>query len=376
MGGDPTWESALEYYRGRKAVVFLSQGRFWEKHAFPQQSLAKCLVKNGVDVTWLDGYGWRPYRPTLYFQDPRLEVRQLFQAPGARFPFVAQRIREWQGRHLAELIRRKGGNPVVWVQDALREDIAAYLPYVDVFSLFDNPYLHDADGPLCRRAKLLVTQNTYAGKLMARTHPEKTFVSLPPMDMAPEVFARADRPYALPAGFPSPVVGCVGSFMSADFDLDLLEVFVNRNPKIGFVMLGRTDAVGESYIERLRRRSNFLRLPWVPRSEVAAVWKALSCTLLFYRSFRLQDGAFPTRALESAYFDVPCIATRVPKTDDLEGFFPRSNHVDELENAMASAIAGKSKHREFYAQFSREMDPRHHLTRVAQFLRGQGLSRR
>src|SRR5688572_24913057 len=98
------WNAALNYFRSRRAVVFLSQSRFWERHAFAQQSLAKYLVRYGVEVTWLDGFGWRHYQPTLYFDSPLLQVRQIPQLPGCRFPSVERAARHRQERFLSDLI--------------------------------------------------------------------------------------------------------------------------------------------------------------------------------------------------------------------------------------------------------------------------------
>src|SRR4051812_9045107 len=84
------WQKALAYYRARKAVVFISYCRFWEKHGFVQQSLAKLLSENGVKVLWLDGAGWGRYEPVIHFPNPNLVVKQLFQPKGRRFSLIGQ----------------------------------------------------------------------------------------------------------------------------------------------------------------------------------------------------------------------------------------------------------------------------------------------
>src|SRR3989304_3845311 len=78
------FEKSLEYYRSRGGVVFVSYCRFWEKHGFVQQSLARYLTENQVPVTWLDGAGWRSYAPSFSWWSPFLTVRQIQRLPGER----------------------------------------------------------------------------------------------------------------------------------------------------------------------------------------------------------------------------------------------------------------------------------------------------
>jgi glycosyltransferase involved in cell wall biosynthesis len=361
------WQAALSYFRERKSVVFVSYCRYWEKHAFVQQSLARYLVENGVRVTWLDGSGWRPYRPTLYFRSRLLEVRQLGELPGRRFPGVRSLSVDWQAQQIKKHLRGRHP-PVLWVQGGIDESLAEKLPYIDVFSTFDDPYRHDGRGPLVRKAHLVLAQNSYTEKLLHDDCAERIQLALPPIDMANDVFDSEDA-ISFPAGFPKKVLGYVGSFFQEDYDLVLFEQMIRRLPDYGFVLMGRTGSSGQRDLQRLSQYSNFLNLPWVPRAKVASVWKKIRACLLLYRPDRTQDGAFPTKVVEASYFGVPCLATKVPKTLDLEGFFPRVTFFDELRSLVETCLefpAGRIL--EIRDHFLEATDPKFHLTRVSEAL--------
>jgi hypothetical protein len=155
-----TWDT---YFRDRKSVLFLSYNRFWEEHPFVQQSLAQKLVESGVRVTWLDGFGWRSYSPKLYWKSKYLKVKQMFTLPGQRYPWVKRLNDSFQKAYLKRLVK-KLGNPVIWVQAGIPNEITKALPYIDVFSTFDDPYRHKVGDPLCEKARLILCQNTYSLK--------------------------------------------------------------------------------------------------------------------------------------------------------------------------------------------------------------------
>jgi glycosyltransferase involved in cell wall biosynthesis len=365
---DERWERAVTYFKNRGAVIFSSYCRFWEKHAFVQQSLAKALVLSGIEVIWLDGTGWRKYSPSIGIPSPLLKVKQLRQLPGRRVPWVAELNIRMQKQMLRALIRAKGGRPVLWIEGGIDERLAAGLPYIDVFSVFDDPYRHTPMGDLCRKAGLILTQNSYALRTLLSMHARKTRLAFPPVDLSPGVFdeqARLDPP----PGFPDRIMGYIGSFFSTGFDLLLFENFITSFPEWGFLLMGRTDARGEEYLARFRRHPNFWHVPWNARSQTGAAWRLLDLSLLFYRPNRDQDGAFPTKVLESLHFGVPCIATQVPKTENLEGRFPRSPFADVLKGMVADAMAmGEEQLKAEYLHFAYEMNPRLHLARVAESL--------
>src|SRR5690554_5547002 len=131
------WKQTVDYFRRRGGVVFVSYCRFWEKHGFVQQSLAQRLAKEGVPVTWLDGAGWRPYQPVIPEPLPHLKVAQLPALPLRRLSLVSKWDRRTKSAYLKKILRRKG-NPVVWVQAGMDEEVARELPYVDIFSVFDD----------------------------------------------------------------------------------------------------------------------------------------------------------------------------------------------------------------------------------------------
>jgi glycosyltransferase involved in cell wall biosynthesis len=362
------WQAALPYFQARRSVVFVSYCRFWEKHAFVQQSLARYLVENGVSVTWLDGTGWRPYRPTQTLRSPLLEVRQLRELPGRRIPGVRTLSWEWQAEQIKRLLRGRRP-PVLWIQGGVDEAVAERLPYIDVFSTFDDPYRHDVTGPLIKKAHFVLAQNSYCEKLLSPFIPDKVSLALPPVDMAQDVFEEKSD-FQFPTDFPKKILGYIGSFFHDDYDLVLFEQMVRRLPDYGFVLMGRTGAGGQKVLQRLEQYSNFLSLPWVPRAKVASVWKKIDACLLLYRPERFQDGAFPTKVVEATYFRVPCLATRVPKTLDLEGIFPRAAFFEALrplvEECLRISSGRISQIRDYFLV---ETNPKLHLARVAESLK-------
>jgi hypothetical protein len=102
------------------------------------------------------------------------------------------------------------------------------------------------------------------------------------------------------------------------------------------------------------------------------VWKRLDLQLLLYRSARVNDGAFPTKILESLHVGVTTLATAVPKTSSLEGVVAQSPFPEQLKRMVE--VVGKPQEsgrlKELYQYFKTEMDPRLHLARVAEFLTG------
>jgi glycosyltransferase involved in cell wall biosynthesis len=362
------WRRAVEYYRGRKSVLFISYCPFWEKYGFVQQCLAYSLAEAGVKVTWLDGAGWRPQRPTVPKQHPNLTVKHIKSLPGRRLPWVDLLDVKWSRRQIAKEIQSLPGKPVIWIQAGIDERLVTGLPYVDVFSVFDDPYRHSPVGDLCRKARTIICQNPRALECLTQFHGDKSHLVLPPMDMSKGVYNESET-FEFPQGFPEKVMGYIGSFSTDGFDLYLFEDFVRNFPDYGFLLMGRTDAAGLVAIERLKRYPNFLYTPWVDRSKLAAVWSKLAVTLLFYRPNRTQEGAFPVKVLESLRFGVPCIATAVPKTEGLEGVFPRSSIVHTLRESLQQALnISPEQCRSLYKKFAAQMDPKHHLSYVAECL--------
>jgi hypothetical protein len=369
VDGSPidNWEKTSALLRSRKGVLFLSYCRFWERHAFVQQSIAREIAKLGVPVLWFDGAGWRNYSPVVLDPMPGLVVRQLPQLPLTRLPFVAAFDRARKLSLIQNAMKRLGGNPLIWVEAGVEESLAERLPYVDVFSVFDDPYRHSPSGALCRKAKAVICQNQTAAAILQPLLGSKVHCLLPPVDMSDQSVLGTAEVF-LPQGFPSECFGYVGSFFSDGFDFDLFEQFIRAFPERGFILMGRTDLAGTARLAEWKRYPNFHYFPWVPRAQVAAVWKRIRVTLLFYRQNPTQDGAFPVKVVESLRFGVPCIATKVPKTQDLEGVFPRGETFEELVACLNQAMAMKKEQLEpLYAHFAAEMEPRSHLSKVLQW---------
>ncbi|MBI1862273.1 MAG: hypothetical protein HYR96_15270 [Deltaproteobacteria bacterium] len=360
--------ASLEYYRCRGGVLFISYCRYWEQHGFVQQSLARFLTENGVRVTWLDAAGWRRYTPTLYWQSELLKVRQIWRLPGERVPPIRYLSVGLQVRDIAREIQALGGNPVVWVQAGLEPGMAERLPYIDVFSTFDDPYRHPADDPLCHKARLIICQNRFTESLLDVIPEDRRVQLLPPVDLRDRNFG--STPFIFPARFPKRVMGYIGSHRSGGFDTFMLEHFIRNLPDWGFLLMGRTDARGMGDVERLKRHPNFLHIPWAKRSELASVWSQIDVSLLLYRNLPSQDGAFPVKLVEGLHFGVPAVGTQVNKTRDITDHFPCSSFADQLvEAAVKTADWPKEKVQRLYDHFRFEMDPRLQLATVTERLK-------
>jgi hypothetical protein len=334
------WDRTVRYFRARGGVLFLSESLFWERHGFVQQSIARALAAEGIPVTWLDGMDWRWRRPHVSGVPANLEVRQLISLPGRRFPQIEKLAVGWQAAEIRRRLTAGGRKAVFWVQSGLPEAIVDQVPYVDVFSVFDVITGHSPQGPLCRKAALVLCQNRTALAYMQGLG-EKALLAFPPMDLSPNLYRNvAFDP--LPKNFPKQVMGYIGSFGAGDFDFVLFENFIRSLPDHGFVLAGRTDLEGMEEIARLRSYPNFCHVPWVPRDQLRSLWERLSVTLLLYRGHWRQDGAFATKALESAYFGVPCVSTITAKTEDLAQFFPQAGDFEGLREAALRSLNGSA----------------------------------
>jgi glycosyltransferase involved in cell wall biosynthesis len=359
------WHEALSYFKKRGSVLFLSDERFWSPYPYVHQSLARLLVKNGVSVTWLDGSGWRKENPVVKNQDPRLKVGQLYELPGRRFSPIQKASDYWRAQQIKSLITKK--RPVVWIQGALDEFICRELPYIDAISTFDDPYRYQSGLESLKKAKVVLCQNQFTFERLSPLAPEKTFLSLPPIEFDRTLFPESPKA-EFPKKFPKKVMGYIGSFRSQDFDLILLETLIRNLPDWGFLVVGRTDLAGEKKVDELSRYSNFLRVPWVDRNHLTGYWKAIQATLLLYRPDRTQDGAFPVKVVESTAFGVSCVATEVPKTLDLASYFPRTSVVDHFIAEAVKVATSQPDTSQAFSYFSSVTHPTNPLIQVANFL--------
>ena len=203
---------SFQYFRERGGVVFLSESRFWERHGFVQQSLAYALANEGVYVNWLDGIGARrapPVQPT--FLDA-LSVKSVSKWPLTRFPIMHRLNVRWQLAHL-ELARQRSESPspLIWVQDGIHEDLAEKLPYIDVYSVFDDAMSHDPSHPLCQKARVVVTQNQWAYERLSEKLGPKVIRLWPPHQMGKE--SSSLQEYSFPDGFPKRKMGYILSLI-------------------------------------------------------------------------------------------------------------------------------------------------------------------
>ncbi len=360
------WNNAIGAFKKRGVVLFFSYCKFWEQHGFVQQSLARVLVQNGVKVIWFDGSGWKRYQPVVEPTHSLLEVRQLFTLPGRRFALI-RRASAWVQKMVLKRIFKAYPNAVVWVQAGVEEDLARALPRIDIYSTFDDPYYAEARRALCEKARLIFCQNSFSWNRLAPLTDDKARVALPPVNLPMALErARAERPASQSR---RKRVGYIGSFFSPDFNLPLFESFIHRFPEWDFLLMGRTDEEGMRWVTRLQGLSNFTYHPWAPREKLGAAWNSLNLTLLLYHLQRTQDGAFPVKVLESLAFGVPCVATHVPKTDDLEGFVPRSSFPEKLF-ALAEKEIEKPREdvKRAFAHFQAHMRPENQILAAAPIL--------
>lgn len=362
------WQKALPFFKSRGHVMFISDRyRFWDEAGFVQQSLAKTLVDHGVKVTWLDGTSWRKSKPVVPLHSSILKVDSLKCFPGRRFPLVDSLSVEYQVHQIKKL-KAQGDDPLIWVQGSLDERVCAKLDSIDVFSIFDDAFCHSPQNNLARKSRLILSQNAFADDLFRQNHPMKTCLALPPVELNSCVFQKDSSQGLVPENFPKKIMGYLGAFFPEGFDFDILEKFVQRLPDWGFLMVGRTDSEGLERIERLKKYPNFHHHDWIPREKISSCWQLLDVNLMLYRDCRANSGAYPVKVLESMYFGVPSVATRVPKTTSLEGIIPLSSNPEELIYlAKAEAILRKDQSRVFESLYY-EMHPKVHLARVAEGL--------
>ncbi len=359
------YHDALDYYRKRGGVLFLSYCSFWDEFPFPQQSLAYALVREAIPVTWLDGV--EPGNPRIDHPSSLLKVKRFSRLPGHRFEMI-ERLNLWRGSaSIQREIDHLGGDPVVWVQGGWDEALIQRLPYVDIYSVFDDPYRHKTEGHLCKRAKVILCQNSLAERVMAERWKEKTIWLPPPFVPPPQETSSGANPF--PSDFPERRMGFIGGCHFSRFDFELFEWFVQQLPDWGFVLMGRTDIRGGQEIERLKKYANFIYFPFAHRTQTLEVWKRLDVSLLLYKSAEVQDGAFSIKALDSAYFGVPCIGTLKPVTKDISGYFPMTNDRRALlREAKKISKMPKSKIRAIYEELRLRMDPQLHLATAKEFL--------
>jgi glycosyltransferase involved in cell wall biosynthesis len=363
---DNRWQKAKAFFKKRSPVVFMSAERFWEPHGFVQQSLAYTLAREGIEVIWLDGSGWRGYRPVVTSPLKNLSVAPLFQLPLRRFSSLNSLSLKIQARKVKSLLRTgPGRSSFFWLFGGMDEALAAELPGPDVYSVFDNPYSNLPDGGLCQRAKIIACQNTFAQKLYATRLPTKTQLVLPPVEL-PEIGAQSSAA-ELPPAFPRQVMGYVGAFFSEGINFSLIEEALIQLPEWGVLLVGRTDRAGEVKLARLGKFSNFHRIPWVARDKALAYWNALEVAFFPYAETMAQDGAFAVKSLEALYFRKPVIATKVPKTADLGALISFAANVRDLRSQLDSATARppESLSPEFW-DLALKMNPKVHLAEIAE----------
>lgn len=366
---DFRFQEAIRFFKERSPVIFVSEHyKFWEHHGFVQQSLAKVLTDYGVPVIWFDGADWRKKRPVQTWDSPLLKILQLPCLPLRRIPLIDEMNPQFQVRALKNMLR-EGKKPFLWVQSGLDERVVSSLPYVDAYSVFDDPYVHSPQGELVDKASLIIVQNEFARELFHRNKIRKLMVLFPPMDMNITSFSDGTE-FVLPSDFPKLTMGYIGSFFSRGFDLVMFEDFIRSLPHWGFILCGRTDSVGLKKIQTWKKYKNFFYVSWVPRTQVGALWKKLNLNLMLYRPEPTSHGAFPVKFLEALYHNVPSLTTNVPKTSSLEGVISRLNFPEELKKqAVTTALNSNHEMSLLYQKYSMEMDPKIHLIRVSEYLR-------
>jgi glycosyltransferase involved in cell wall biosynthesis len=360
------WEKAVPFFKKRGHVLFISDRyRFWEEPGFVQQSLAKTLIEAGVKVTWLDGMSWKPLNPTVSVRSPLLQVKQLGCLPGRRFSFLDSLSVSWQIKQIQSKLKDQ---PIIWIQGSLDERICESLPEIDIFSVFDDPYLHLEPKSLGEKAKIILNQNQFSNHLYAKKFSSKTTVLFPPMELNESTFTTNRETKIEWPHFSKPLLGYLGACFSQGFDFDLLEFFLQEKPSWNFLIVGRTDTSGLEKINHLKKYSNFIYHPHLSRDKLASVWPTLSLNLMLYKACRENAGAFPVKTLEAAYFNVPSIATKIPKTEGLENKIFCSSDRRELLEFAAKELSEQKSQKDLFDYLFYEMHPKMHLAKVAERL--------
>lgn len=360
------WQRALPFFKKRGQVLFLSDRyRFWEPPGFVQQSLAHTLCQEGISVTWLDGMHWKNLE-TESLNTRFLKVEQLRCLPGRRISLLDQLSVRWQYEQIKKRIDSK--NTLVWVQGGLDERICEKLTDVDIFSVFDDPFLHSPEGPLAEKSKIILCQNDFSTDLWSSIYANKTLKSLPPVQLIPDSQSSSQSEKILPEKFPAQVMGYLGAFFPEGFDFDLFEQFVCALPDWGFVLIGRTNSQGMERIEKLKKYPNFFHRSWIPKEQLASVWQKLNLNLMLYRPCQGNSGAFPVKFLEALRFGVPSVATRINKTLGLGNWVPLSSDAKELISLAESEARADRSLSEPFEKFFYEMSPKIHLAKIAEKL--------
>jgi len=359
------WNRALSFYQKRGHVLFISDRyRFWDQVGFTQQSLAKVLVENGIQVTWLDGMTWKNESPILSFHHPDLKVQPLRCYPGRRFRSLDTLSIKKQVKQIRSEISKTS---LVWVQGSLDDRIAKNIN-VDIFSVFDDCESPDPQGELAKKAKIILSQNAFSHDRFREFQLEKALLSLPPVELSAELFKAPLPTRILPPHFPSKMMGYLGACFPQGFDFELFERFVRELPDWGFIICGRTDETGKKNLERLSQYPNFYYRSWMPRENLASMWLKLKCNLMLYKDCRDNRGAYPIKVLESLFFGVPSVATRVPKTSSLEGICPVESHPQKLIEAAQRVAHQPGQQSKSFERLFYEMHPKIHLSKIAERL--------
>ncbi len=362
---ETNWYYAQPYFKKRKSVLFLSDERYWEKHGFVQQSLAYRLAEIGIKVIWIDGSGWRKYQPHSN-KNSNLIVQQLPRLPLCRIKIIDNFNVKMSSLLINSYIKKLGNNPIIWIQSGFDERVLETLPYIDVYSVFDDPYKHTPEGYLCSKAALIITQNSFALEIYKKLN-YKTIRLFPPMEINGDTF-NLNYSISLPEKFPTKIMGYIGSFFPEGFDFELLKECIHSMPDWGFILMGRTNESGMKHIKNLIKFGNFYYEPWKEREYTAAIWKKLKLSLFLYKDLKSQDGAFAVKTLESLRFGIPIVSTKVPKTEDINKFFPSFSVAEELKIKVNDALnTNPNDINKVHEHLSFEMDPRTYLSRVANF---------
>ncbi len=361
------WERAKPFFKRHSHVVMFSLERFWEAHGFVQQSLAYLLADEGLSVTWIDGRGWRRYRPTVNPTRPNLRVTSLRQLPLRRVPKLNVLSRRWEARQLLGYLKA-ASNPLFWIWGGCDEALLESLPAPDIYSVFDNPYGHLPDGLLGDKARIITCQNSFATALFSTKQKQKTHRVFPPVSLS--LACLAAQPLAarakLPKHFPNQVLGYVGSHLGEGLDFSLIEQTLVAFPSWGVLLVGRTDELGESKLLKLARYPNFHRVAWCPREEALAYWDAIDVAFFPYAELMSQDGAFAVKTLEALHRHKPVFSTRVPKTEDFEGLIHFFSSLAELRSLLESkAVEPPTELTADFWALAKKLHPKQHLTVIA-----------
>jgi glycosyltransferase involved in cell wall biosynthesis len=288
---------------------------------------------------------------------PRVTVRKVLNIIpwGQRFS-TANRINGWVSRRvLLRAGRRLPAPRITWIYDP--RATWAIGATDDAFGVYDcvDDYAEQARG---RRNRALMAaadrQAALAARLVftttsalyerhratnARTHLVGNAADY-------EHFAAAaDRRLADPrvAQLPRPVLGFAGNITARKVDLSVVEALAERDSSRTILLAGPAEGGLADALDGLARRANVRWIGSVPYAVLPQVVSSFDVGLIPYAANEYTRNVFPLKLFEYLAAGKPVVATGLPELEGLEPDVVVAHDLEELEDAIASALERTGK---------------------------------